>query len=102
MTDRASKNSWVEIHSIVLVAGERASQVPEDTQSVPLEMKVKGFLIVDAGIGEQAEIITRSGRRRKGTLTAINPAYSHQFGSPLPELLLIGDELRTILKANGA
>lgn len=102
MTEKASKNTWVEIHDIVLAVGERASQVPEDTQSVPLEMKVKGFLIADASIGDQAEITTRSGRQLKGTLTAINPAYSHQFGSPLPELLMIGDELRAILKAKGA
>ncbi|MGR8952181.1 MAG: 2-amino-4-ketopentanoate thiolase, partial [Gammaproteobacteria bacterium] len=44
MTERIGKGVWVEIHDIVLEAGERAPQVPEDTAKVPLEMCVKGFL----------------------------------------------------------
>jgi len=27
----------------------------------------------------------------------VNPAYTHSFGSPVPELLMIGREVRTIL-----
>ena len=98
MTERATKNTWVEVHRIVLKPSERAPQVPDDTQQVPLEMKVKGFLIHDADVGEEAAIMTPVGRTITGTLTAINPAYSHTFGSPIPELLPIGGELRALLR----
>lgn len=98
MTHRATKETWVEIHRIVLEKDQRAPQVPEDTRQVPLEMKVKGFLVHDAAVGEQAEIITPAGRMIKGRLTGINPAYTHMYGPPIPELLPIGEELRTILR----
>ena len=40
--------SWVELHRVVLPPGERAPQVPAETQRVPLELRVKGFLVRDA------------------------------------------------------
>ncbi len=40
----ARKGDWVRIHNIVLeVGGERAPNIPEDTQNVPLEVWDKGF-----------------------------------------------------------
>ena len=97
MTEHIKKGAWVEIHKIILEKGERAPQVPDDTKQVPLEMKVKGFLVEDAVIGEEATITTIAGRTLTGRLTEVNPAYTHQFGSPIPELLPIGRELRKIL-----
>lgn len=97
MTDRATRHTWVEVHRIVLHAGERASQVPDDTQQVPLEMTVKGFLLHDASLGEEAEIVTPAGRTVAGILAAINPAYTHTFGPPIPELSCISGEVRAIL-----
>jgi hypothetical protein len=101
MTDRATKGTWVEVHRIVLNRGERAPQVPPETQQVPLEMKVKGFLVRDATLGEETDIVTPAGRMITGTLTAINPAYTHTYGAPLPELSAIGGEVRAILRARG-
>ena len=101
MADRAGQGTWVEIHRCVLPAGERATQVPEDTQGVPLEMRVKGFLLGSAAPGEVAEIVTPAGRRLRGTLTEINPAYRHGFGAPLAELSGIGGEVRAILRQRG-
>lgn len=98
MPQKAEKNTWVEIHRTVLEPGERAPQVPPDTRKVPLEMKVKGFLTRDAVIGDVVEVITPVGRRIAGTLTAINPAYTHRFGPPIAELSPIGGELREILR----
>jgi hypothetical protein len=99
MTERATKNTWVEVYRVVLPPGERAPQVPDDTQRVPLEMRVKGFLVHTAVLGEAAQIITPAGRRITGTLVAINPAYTHTFGPPIPELWSIGREVRAILRA---
>jgi hypothetical protein len=97
MGEKVSQGAWVEIHRIVLKKGERAPQVPDDTKDVPLEMRAKGVLVEDAEMGKEATIVTRSGRQLTGTLMEINPAYDHQFGRPILELLAIGDEVRSIL-----
>lgn len=102
MTESAAKGSWVEIHSIVLAAGARAPQVPEDTKQVPLEMRVKGFLVEAANKGEDVEIITTTGRHLHGILVEINPAYSHGFGVPIAELSVIGGEVRAMLRERGS
>ncbi len=88
----------MEIDRVVLPPGERAPQVPADTQRVPLEMRVKGVLAAPASLGEEAEIVTRTGRRLRGRLARVNPEYAHGFGAPIPELAGIGDEVRAILK----
>jgi len=98
MTDNVAPGTWVEIHRIVLPAGERAAQVPEDTQRVPLELRVKGFLLAPAAVGDEAEIETPAGRRLRGTLVEVNPPYTHGFGAPVPELVTIGSEVRALLR----
>ena len=97
MTGLIGKGTWVEIHRIVLPADERAPRVPDDTRQVPLEMRVKGSLLAPAALGEEAEIITAAGRRLRGVLTDINPAYTHGFGAPIAELSAVGRELRALL-----
>lgn len=101
MAKPIAKGTWVEIRRIVLLAGERAPQVPEDTRRVPLEMRVRGFLAAPASMAEEAEIVTSAGRRLQGTLTVVNPPYSHGFGPPIPELSSIGEEVRAILRKRG-
>ena len=99
MADRAAAGTWVEVHRVVLPPGERAPQVPEDTGRLPLEMRVKGFLVEDAFPGETAEILTPAGRRLKGTLAKVNPPYTHSFGAPIAALSPVGGEVRAILAA---
>ncbi|MFN3329232.1 MAG: 2-amino-4-oxopentanoate thiolase subunit OrtA [Fervidobacterium sp.] len=94
----AKKGDWVQIEKVILSPQERAPQVPEDTKSVPLSMRVKGFLLDEsAKIGNNVRIKTLTGRVVEGKLVAINPKYEHDFGEPVPELLTIGMELRDIL-----
>jgi 2-amino-4-ketopentanoate thiolase alpha subunit len=95
---QAKKGDWVQVHQIVLNPEERPSHVPEDTRKVPLELWVKGFIEEDASIGEEVEITTLTGRKVKGELVAINPAYEHDFGDFVPEILKIGIQVRNILK----
>jgi hypothetical protein len=95
------KGTWVEIHCVVLTPGERAPHVPDDTQRVPLELRVKGFLTTPTALGEEVEIITVAGRRLRGTLKEVNPAYTHGFGPPIPELSLVGSEVRAMLRERG-
>ena len=101
MTKLIEQGTWVEIYNVVLEAGEHAPQVPEDTQRVPLEMRVKGFLVSSAAIGEKVEISTPTGRRLNGILTEVNPAYTHSFGPPIPALSTIGSEVRELLRGKG-
>jgi len=101
MRERAAQGTWVEIHRIVLSPEGRARKVPDDTRRVPLEMKVKGFLVREAILGEEAEILTLSSRRLRGTLARLEPAYTHGFGPPIAELAAIGPELRAMLEERG-
>lgn len=101
MTELVAKDTWVEVRRTVLEAGQRASQVPNDTRQVPLEMRVKGFLAEPAHLGDQATIVTAAGRRLVGVLAAVNPAYTHGFGPPVAELSPIGAEVRRILREQG-
>lgn len=102
MAERAPAGTWVEIHQVVLRPGERAPRIPEDTAAVPLEMRVKGVLVEPAVPGEEAEIVTRAGRRLRGTLIEVSPAYTHGFGSPIAELSTIGQEVRAMLRTRRA
>ncbi|MCD1147065.1 2-amino-4-ketopentanoate thiolase [Peptoniphilus sp. KCTC 25270] len=98
----AKRGDWVRVHAIVLPAGERAGSVPEDTANVPLELWHKGFLLADeASIGDEVEVETYIGRTVKGTLTEVNPFWSHSYGKNVPELLFIGRQAREILAEEG-
>ena len=101
MTKQVAAGTWVEIRRIVLPAGERAPQIPEDTQLLPLEMRTKGFLATPAPLGQEVEIVTAAGRRLSGILMEVNPAYTHSFGPPIAELATIGGEVRDMLRARG-
>ena len=92
----AKKGDWVQIHNIVLQPEERSDSLPEDTKIHPLEMWVKGWLQQDAEIGEEVEVITRTGRHATGKLVDEAPYYKHNFGFLIPEVLKIGDMVRDI------
>lgn len=93
----ARVGDWVIVHSTVLEPKDRASQVPEDTKRVPLEMWVKGFVKSDSNIGDEVEIATITGRSVFGKLEKVNPYYTHDYGKCIPELLQIGLQAKEIL-----
>lgn len=96
---KAKRGNWVQIHKIILQPGERSPRIPEETQKVPYEMRVKGFLLDnEAEIGQNVSIRTLIGRTQSGKLIAINPRHPHSFGDPVPELLSIGNEIREFLE----
>lgn len=100
MTERIAKGTWVEVERVVLPAGERAPRVPEETQRVALEMRVKGVLTHDAALGEEVELVTAAGRRIRGALRRAQPPYDHGFGAPIAELQSVGEELRALLRSS--
>ena len=97
MTERIPEGTWVEIRRVVLEPGRRAPGVPEDTQRVALELRVRGRLVQQAALGEQVAIGTHAGRRLRGELSDASPAYRHGFGAPVPELTAAAQEARALL-----
>lgn len=94
----AKCGDWVRIYNVVLEVGERASNIPEDTQNVPLEMWDKGFLLdKEANIGDEVKVESYIGRTVRGKLLEVNPFWEHDFGKSIPELLYIGRQAREIL-----
>ena len=98
----AKRGDWVRIYSVVLEVGQRATNIPEETQKVPLEMWDKGFLLEDsANIGDNVKVETYIGRQIEGKLIEVNPYYEHDFGKCVPELLYIGRQARELLEKDG-
>ncbi len=91
---RCDAGEWVEIQYTLLTPEERAAGLPEDTAAQPLRAWVKGFARTGAMIGDELEVETMSGRVVSGHLSAIEPGYSHTFGTPPPEIVAIGGDLR--------
>jgi len=88
----ARKGAWVEIEQVILRPEERAPTLPDDTRATALVMRVHGFLLDDAAVGDFVKIRTIIGRELSGTLRSLDTAYTHSFGATVPELLTIGTE----------
>jgi len=101
MSEKCKLGDIVEIHQVILSAGERAAGVPEDTSKVPLEAWIKGKAMTEATVGEEVTIETFAGRVVRGVLTRVAPGYSHTYGPYVPELAPIAQELRAMLKGGG-
>lgn len=93
----AKKGDWVRVHRVVLSQGQRAENLPSDTQKVPFEMWVKGWLLFDGEIGDTVKIRTRVGREESGTLIEVNPQFSVDYGDFVPEILTIDRDLKAAL-----
>jgi hypothetical protein len=98
--DMIKAGTWVEISKIILEPHERTGRIPEETKKNPFVLKAKGFLLKDAALGNEVEIESLIGRKLFGKLIGVDPGYHHSFGPPIIELLIIGSELRKILKGN--
>jgi hypothetical protein len=84
------KGTWVEVERVLLKPEERAPNLPADTAKVPYVLRVSGFLLEDADLGQQVKIRTIIGQVHSGKLRIQNPGYGHSFGHTVPELLKIG------------
>ena len=95
----AGRGTWVQIYNVALAPRERSDRLPADTARVPLELRVKGFLCnARATLGDKVMIRTTTGRKAKGKLIAITPAYDQSFGQCRPELLEIGQSLKKLVR----
>lgn len=94
---RVSAGSWVEIRQVVLVAGNRAPNVPADTAATDFVARIRGFLVESVPMGGEATVRTLLGREVTGELTSVNPRNPADFGDPVPELLQLGLAARRAL-----
>lgn len=91
------KNTFIEIETVVLQCEDRSPAIPEDTKETPLRMWVRGFVNSDCELGDEVEITTTIGRTMKGIVKAIEPSYSHDFGSYIREISYIGKQAKEMI-----
>lgn len=87
--------TYVEIYRMILAPEERAPHLPLDTRQVPFEMRLRGYLVNPANIGDMVEIETNTKRIERGILVQVNPFFSHNFGHYVP---ILSEIRKTILK----
>jgi hypothetical protein len=81
------KGTWVEVELTLLNAVRRVGGRPADPAPT---VRVSGFLLEDAELGQQVRIRTINGKLHVGKLRIQSPSYGHSFGHTVPELLKIG------------
>jgi 2-amino-4-ketopentanoate thiolase alpha subunit len=101
LADLVPAGTWVEVQQVVLKAGERSPNVPDDTASLDFVARIRGFLLADAPMGGDAIVRTLADRQVSGRLTAVNPRNPTDFGNPVPELLRLGEAARKALEEAG-
>ncbi len=89
------KGSYVRIRKTLLKPGERSQNLPKETSLVPFKMWVKGFLQDDADLFDIVTVKTITGRFETGRLKETSPAYKHNYGDFISEILKINDIIRS-------
>ncbi len=88
------KGSYVRIRKTLLKPGERSQNLPKETSLVPFKMWVKGFLQDEADLFDIVTIKTITGRFETGRLKEAFPAYKHNYGDFISEILEMNDIIR--------
>jgi len=83
--------TWVEVERTLVGAGRRLPGGPIEPARLPAyTVRVSGFLVEDAELGQQVRIRTITGKVHVGKLRIQSPSYGHSFGHTVPELLKAG------------
>ena len=99
--DPVVAGEWVEVQRLILKAGSRAPNIPDDTAHVDFGARIRGFLQSDTPMGAEATVRTLAGRLVSGRLSDVNPRNPADFGNPVPELLRLGEAAREALDRAG-
>lgn len=95
MTEQVSGRLWTEIEWVVLEPSERSDAIPSETRRTAYVARVRGMASAPR-LDALVEVETVTGRRLRGKVVAINPGYSHTFGSPQPEWIRMRDAVRSL------
>jgi hypothetical protein len=92
------KGDYVRIKRVVLEPSDRSSNIPDDTKQLPLIMWVKGFLLVDATVGDLVQVKTITGRIENGLLLDGGLVYDVNYGDFVPEILTMDAYFKDLLE----
>ena len=85
------KGTWVEVERALPMGNRRLPSRPLALGKPSCEMlRISGFLLEDAELGQQVRIRTIMGKLHVGKLRIQSPSYGHSFGHTVPELLKVG------------
>ncbi|MGA2079003.1 MAG: 2-amino-4-oxopentanoate thiolase subunit OrtA [Holophaga sp.] len=85
------KGTWVEVERMLFSTDGQAPNRPLDPAKVPSYLvRVSGFLLEDADLGQQVRIRTIMGKIYVGKLRIQSPSYGHSFAHTVPELMHTG------------
>jgi len=83
--------TWVEVERTLVGAGRRLPGGPIEPARLPTyTVRVSGFLVEDAELGQQVRIRTITGKVHVGKLRIQSPSYGHSFAHTVPELIKPG------------
>jgi len=85
-----AKGTWVEVERVVSRPGDRIPSPGRDLLRSPQVVRVSGFLLEDAELGQNVRIRTIIGNEHSGKLRIENPGYGHSFGNTFPEAMKVG------------
>ncbi len=80
-----AKGTWVEVERVLSRPGDRVPALVKDFAKPPQVVRVSGFLMEDAELGQHVRIRTIIGNEHSGKLRIENPGYGHSFGHTFPE-----------------
>lgn len=80
------KGTYVKILKDYLKPEERLETLPEVTKKTPLKGWVKGKLLKEGELNDEAPIETLTGRFVLGKVIDVEPSHSHTFGGYVKEL----------------
>ena len=83
-----AKGTWVEVERAV-ARGDRSGFPVRDARPVQA-VRVSGFLLEDAELGQHVRIRTIVGNEHTGKLRIENPGYGHSFCNTFPEPARLG------------
>lgn len=85
-----AKGTWVEVERIVARPGDRLPNLSRDAAKPPQVVRVAGFLLEDAELGQHVRVRTIIGNEHSGKLRIENPGYGASFVNTFPELMRAG------------
>lgn len=89
------KGTFVRVRKNLLHPNERLESIPKDTKKVPLKMWIKGKLLEEAELFEEASIVTATGRVLRGVVKEVEPRYKHNYGNHVEEISQIREIILT-------
>jgi hypothetical protein len=88
---KIQKGTWVEVERPLPSEGRRLlDRGPGPAKQAVETLRIAGFLLEDAELGQQVRVRTVTGKVFQGKLRIQSPGYGASFSHAVPELLKYG------------